>query len=211
MKHILIITMLALAACTNTPQIEAPTTTTAPTDAPIAEKDMNVGSIVQVGKVKTWERSSLMDRAPQCPEGAAHSKPCEDFQGQGCKISTGNGLLCREVTTWKVTGYVYEKLDLGVRPLAGAEIYQTWFAGCFAGFCDHWQVAVTDKDGKYEFLTSDLKDTAYAKKAGFYGYCADSLPNKMSLTSGQNLIPGGAPLEKVKPITLNKLTPNACK
>lgn len=211
MKYLLIGLMAFMIGCTSEKpvQTEQPTTTTQAPNVGMPEKDMKMGSIIEVGKVKTWERSEWMDKAQACPEGAAHSKPCEDFEGQGCKLSAGKGLACKEVTTWNVSGYVYEKLDLGVKPLAGAKITQTWFAGCIVGFCDEWQVATTDENGFYEFLTSDLKDTMKASKEGYYGFCTNDPKMPISLKNGQSIIEG--PPKKMMPLTMFKLTNDSCK
>lgn len=190
MKYILLAILALTVACTE------------------QEKEMKVGAIEEVGETKTWVESAWFDKAPACPDGAVASKPC-DGQLQGCKLPNKKGLECKVQKTYKVTGYVYEKLDLGFKPLEGVEITQTWFAGCIVGFCDEWKVAVTDKDGKYEFLTSDVKDTMKAGKEGFYGYCTNDPRMPISLKNGQSIIEG--PGKKMLPLTLQKLTPEACK
>lgn len=136
------------------------------------------GTIKEVSSTSLWALDSWHGERPDCPAGAELNKPCDPQGMQGCKKADGQKLMCKTDKAYKVYGWVYEKEGVTVKPLEGVKVDHFWFSGCMVGFCKPVAGPVeTDKNGYFEYMTSDLKDQVrIVGKEGYFGLCQGTKP-----------------------------------
>lgn len=166
------------------------------------------GSIKEMSKVSLWKLDGWHGDRPECAPDVSLGKACDPIQTQACKKPDGTKLICQTDMAYKVWGWIYEKDGVNFKPLEGVKIDQFWFAGCLVGICVPAAGPVfTDKDGYFEYMTSNLLDTIrILGKDGYFGLC--NRDNKPIAGGGTSQLGIGKP-------TLGgvqyKLTPDSCK
>lgn len=130
------------------------------------------GSIKEMSKVSLWKLDGWHGERPACDPSVALGKSC-DMTGAACKLPDGTKLICHTDMAYKVWGWIYEKDGVNYKPLEGVSVDQFWFAGCLVGICKPSAGPVkTDKDGYFEYMTSNLLDTIrILGKEGYFGLC----------------------------------------
>lgn len=166
------------------------------------------GSIKEMSKVSLWKLDGWHGDRPECTPDVALGKACDPQIVQACKKPDGTKLICQTDMAYKVWGWIYEKDGVNFKPLEGVKVDQFWFAGCLVGICVPAAGPVfTDKDGYFEYMTSNLLDTIrILGKDGYFGLC--NRDNKPIAGGGTSQLGIGKP-------TLGgvqyKLTPDSCK